>query len=177
MNCHISYIIHTELLTSASAAQTTFWIQMIHLAFSSEHYMNILIWTFLQLSFWTMRESFLNVRANILGMFHECYRAHWVDMAINIWQASLLNFELSYPIYSYKLVFCGKITFTRNILSCESQRNALTAKLKCNNSLNILYIFVCFYVFSPFGAGNEWSYNYNCFIRKVAKSLVAPSRE
>ena len=73
----------TELLPSDSTAQTTstvltkFIIQMIHLAFSSEHSMNILIWTFIQFSFWTMRGSFLNVRPNIPGMFHECYRAHW----------------------------------------------------------------------------------------------------
>ena len=72
------------MLPSASTAQTTsnvqttFRIQMIHLAFSSEHSMNILTWTFIQFSFWTMRESFLNVRRNIPGMFHECYCAHWV---------------------------------------------------------------------------------------------------
>ena len=74
----------SELLPSASTAQATsnvltkFRIQMIHLAFSYEHFMNILTWTFIQFSFWTMRASFLNVRPNIPGMFHECYRAHWV---------------------------------------------------------------------------------------------------
>ena len=77
----------TELLPSASTEQTVsnvltkFRIQMIHLAFSSEHSTNIFIWTFIQFSFWTMRGSFLNVRPNIPGMFHECYRAHW-DISI-----------------------------------------------------------------------------------------------
>ena len=78
----------TELLPSASTAQTTsnvltkFRIQMIHLAFSSEHSMNILTWTFIQFLFWTMRGSFLNIRPNIPGMFHECYRAHWVFLQL-----------------------------------------------------------------------------------------------
>ena len=83
LNWDISYFMKTELLPSVSTAQTTsnvltkFRIQMIHLAFSSECSMNIPTWTFIQFTFWTMRGSFLNVRPNIPGMFHECYRAHW----------------------------------------------------------------------------------------------------
>ena len=48
------------------------WIQMIHLAFSSEHSMNTLTWTFIQFSFWTIRVSFSNIWAkhswNVLWM-------------------------------------------------------------------------------------------------------------
>ena len=75
----ISYFMKTELLPSASTAQTTsnilttFWIQMIHLAFSSEHSMSIITWTFIQFSFWTKKASFPNVQRNIPGMFHECF--------------------------------------------------------------------------------------------------------
>ena len=87
LNWDISYFMKTELLLSASTAQpisnvlTKFRIQMVHLAFSSDYSMNILTWTFIQFSFWTMRESFLNVCPNISGMFHECYHAHWAHAA------------------------------------------------------------------------------------------------
>ena len=88
MNSRLRYFLYhkTELLLSASNAQTTsnvqttFRIQIVHLAFSFEHSMNILTWTFIQFSFWTMRGSFFNVRRNIPGMFYKCYRAHWVDL-------------------------------------------------------------------------------------------------
>ena len=68
LNWDISYFMKTELLPSASTAQTTsnvlatFRIQMVHLAFSIDHSMNIITWTVIQFSVWTMKGLFLNVR-------------------------------------------------------------------------------------------------------------------
>ena len=57
--------------------------------------MNILTWTFILFSFWTMREWFLNVGPNIPGMFHGCYRAHWVySLVLSLWLLSARHRKL-----------------------------------------------------------------------------------
>ena len=121
-----------ELLPSASTAQATtnaltkFRIQMIHLAFSSEHSMNILTWTFIQFSFWIMRGSFLNVRPNITGMFHECYCAHWAMMyscdskVLEVEPQLLSTTSRSFLNNQYNsLSFQWGTSFVKSILSVE----------------------------------------------------------